>query len=152
MNLSYLDIVSFNIRFLSFYEQCPIAVAYHAPNMKPILDGLNSDFEKIAPKLFALNPEAESTTHVSQVLREKYLANEQITEGNLRNLGKLFSDSLICHGVHRLVSLVRKHTNVYYFMFDVENAFTFILQSSHNPKLLSKYENSYYSMYVEAAA
>lgn len=110
--------------------------------MKPILDDINNNFEKIAPKLFALDPKAANTTHVSQVLREKYLTNEQISERNLRNLGQLFSDSLICHGVHRLVSLVRKHANIYYFTFDIESPFTFILLASHNPKLMSKYERA----------
>lgn len=117
--------------------------------MKATLYEINNNFEKIAPRLFMLDPNASNTAHVGNVLREKYLNNEPITEGNVRKLGELFSDSIISHGVHRLVSLMRKHTNVYYFMFDIENPFTFMLLSSNDPKLMSKDEkDSHLDIYV----
>lgn len=106
--------------------------------MKPVLDGVNNNFEKMAQELFNLDRNGTNTPHVSRVLRDKYLNNQQITDGNWLKLGELFSDSIINHGVHRLVSLARKHTDVYYYMFNIDNAFTFMLMSSNNPKLMSK--------------
>lgn len=105
--------------------------------MKPTLDDINNNFEQIAPRLFMYNQNASNTAHIGRTLKKKYLNNEPISEGNLRKLGEIFSDSIISHGVHRLVSLVRKHANIYYFMFSIENSFTFMLLSSNNPKLMS---------------
>lgn len=106
--------------------------------MKPKLDKINNNFEEIAPDLFFYNPNASNAAQISRSLKEKYLNNQPITDENSRDLGKIFSDSIVNYAVHRTVSLVRKFTDIYYFVFDIANSFTYMMLVNMDPKIMSK--------------
>ncbi|XP_055902947.1 esterase E4-like [Eupeodes corollae] len=90
-------------------------------NNTGFLNDVSLNFEKYAQEFFMHNftdnnPKAKKAEKV----RNFYLGNKTIAEQNLSNFGEIFSDTLISHGVHRLVELARKWVDVYYYRFDFQ--------------------------------
>lgn len=109
---------------------------YYAENLKPIMNQVNRNFRQIAPVLCHYNANASDANYIAKVLRKKYLNNKLVTDKNLRDLGKLLSDSFINHAVYRTVSLARKFSNVYYYRLDYENDFTQLTLTKGGPKFM----------------
>lgn len=83
------------------------------------------------------NPNLKNVDQISRTLKEKYLNNQPVTKENARSFGMMYSDSLISYGVKRAVSLVSKYHSIYYYVFDIENSFTYMLLANMNPKVMS---------------
>ena len=73
------------------------------------------NFEKYAAEFFLHN---FTDPKKAEKVKTFYLGNKSIAEQNLTNFGEIFADTLINHGVHRLVDLARKHVDVFYYRFD----------------------------------
>ncbi|NP_001108339.1 integument esterase 1 precursor [Bombyx mori] len=84
-----------------------------------LLDELNNDWENIAPIYFSL-PQENRTAAVRE-LRAQYLGDGPLRndERSTRALGRLYGDSIIGFGVHRMVKLMSRHSEypVYYYVF-----------------------------------
>uniref|UniRef100_T1GSD6 Carboxylic ester hydrolase n=1 Tax=Megaselia scalaris TaxID=36166 RepID=T1GSD6_MEGSC len=126
------------------------AFVYYVDKFRPILNQINTDFEKIAPILCHYNANASNANHIAEVLKEKYLNNELVTEDNLRDLGKLLTDGFINHATYRTVSLVRKYSNIYYYRLDYENDFTYLTLSKGKKWSNARYEVQYLFDFKEA--
>ncbi|XP_034474442.1 esterase E4 [Drosophila innubila] len=80
-----------------------------------LLHDIYENFDEYAPEffLFDYNPLK------SRRIKEFYFGQKQeLSADNIEKFGNIFSDSIIGHGVHRLVDLARKHTKVYYSRMD----------------------------------
>ncbi|KAH8394279.1 hypothetical protein KR215_001114 [Drosophila sulfurigaster] len=81
-----------------------------------LLHDINENFNEYAPEffLFDYNPTK------SQRIKNFYLGQQlrELGRDNIEAFGRIFSDGIIGHGVHRLVDMARKHTNVYYSRMD----------------------------------
>lgn len=105
--------------------------------MKHIIDIVNTDFESVAPILCQYNPNISDSKAIAAKLRKHYLNDQPVTESNIRDFGKLLTDSFVNHGVHRIVNLVRKFSDIYYFRYDYENDFTYMTLTK-GPKLMGE--------------
>lgn len=103
-----------------------MTVIFYVEFLRPIIDQINANFNQVVPELCHFNPNASDANKIGDVLREKYLQNQPVTESNLRELGKMISDAFTSHATQRLVSLVRKFQDIYYFRFDYENDFSYM--------------------------
>ncbi|KAH8327951.1 hypothetical protein KR067_001969 [Drosophila pandora] len=108
------------------FNRVPLLVSYteneldyslyvHKDN-EPLLHDLAINFEQYAAELF-LYKENENT---SRRLKEFYLGKNfsEINDDNINQFGQIFSDSVLGHGIHRLVELARQWTPVYYMRTD----------------------------------
>ncbi|KAH8274162.1 hypothetical protein KR044_013294, partial [Drosophila immigrans] len=108
------------------FNKVPILVSWTANELdyttlmqvenKLLLHDINENFNDYAPEffLFDYNPSK------SQRIKNFYLGQQlkELGPENIEDLGRIFSDGIIGHGVHRLVDMARKHTNVYYSRMD----------------------------------
>lgn len=84
-----------------------------------MLDDISKNFGEYAPEYFMYNATAEKDDPpVSQRIRQFYLGDAAITQKNLNKFGEIFSDSIIGHGVHRLIEMAKDKIPVYYYHFD----------------------------------
>ncbi|XP_041674974.1 esterase E4 [Drosophila eugracilis] len=80
-----------------------------------LLHDLGLNFVDYAPELFLYS----QNTVIGQCLKDFYLGNiSEISSENVEEFGRIFSDGIIGHGVHRLVQLARHFTPVYYMRTD----------------------------------
>ncbi|XP_017055884.1 esterase E4 [Drosophila ficusphila] len=108
------------------FNKVPLLISYTANELdysayvhlenEPLLHDLGSNFEKYAPELFLYNQNAI----ISQRLKDYYLGSNttEINSDNIEQFGRIFSDGIIGHGVHRLVHLARHFSPVYYMRTD----------------------------------
>ncbi|XP_055851923.1 juvenile hormone esterase-like isoform X2 [Episyrphus balteatus] len=87
-------------------------------NNTALLNDISLNFEKYAPEFFLHNFSEPMAAKKTEKVRTFYLGNKTIAEQNLTNFGAIFADTLINHGVHRLVDLARKYVDVFYYRFD----------------------------------
>lgn len=88
-----------------------------------MLHDLAVSFDLYAPEIFLYKPEDAATS--SDQLKSRrmwnfYMGSENVflNNTNLENLGQIFSDAILGHGVHRLVELSYNETPVYYYRTD----------------------------------
>ncbi|CAD0205698.1 unnamed protein product [Chrysodeixis includens] len=84
-----------------------------------LLKTMNEEWERIAPVSFLLPPENRSAAVAR--LREVYLQNKPLANDaqSEKALGRLYGDSVIGFGVHRLANLMCRHSKhpVWYYEF-----------------------------------
>ncbi|XP_055371593.1 juvenile hormone esterase-like, partial [Condylostylus longicornis] len=86
---------------------------------------LNENFDLLAPQYFGYNfSNMEESKNISYHLRDFYFKNQKIGFETETNLGNLFSDALIVHGVHRFVQLASQYIDVYFFRLDYRGRYT----------------------------
>ncbi|SPP85689.1 esterase E4 [Drosophila guanche] len=110
------------------FSQVPLLASFTANELdytahvhlesEPLLHDLGSNFEEYAPELFLYKENSEKS--ISRRLKEFYLGSNtsEISAHNIERFGNIFSDTIIGHGVHRLVQLARHFTPVYYMRTD----------------------------------
>ncbi|RVE42264.1 hypothetical protein evm_013072 [Chilo suppressalis] len=80
---------------------------------------MNAEWERIAPVSFLLPP--EKSTEAANRLKQAYLDGKPLTNDSVTadGLGKLYGDSVIGFGVHRLANLMCRHSphKVFYYEF-----------------------------------
>lgn len=84
-------------------------------NNNLLLHDIDSNFHDYAPELllFDFNPAK------SRRLKDFYFGKmENLNRESIENFGRMFSDAIIGHGVHRFVDLARIFTPVYYARMD----------------------------------
>lgn len=91
-------------------------------NNSRLLNDLAVSFDLYAPEIFLYKEEADLSDDQlkSRRLWNLYLGanNSNLNVTNLEQLGEIFSDAILGHGIHRLVQLAYKHTPVYYYRTD----------------------------------
>ncbi|XP_028900980.1 juvenile hormone esterase [Zeugodacus cucurbitae] len=102
-------------------------------NKTYLLDDINENFSFYAPDFLQFNGTNNSARKADE-LREFYYNKTEINKYNLLGLGQMTSDGLIGHGVHRLVELARKFTDVYYYRFDYVGEKSQFTDNSGNPQ------------------
>ncbi|KAH8285761.1 hypothetical protein KR018_002436 [Drosophila ironensis] len=108
------------------FSRVPLLVTYTANELDysayvhkdnaHLLHDLGANFVEYAPELFLY----KQNYTTSERLKEFYLGSNvsEINADNTEKFGKVFSDAIIGHGVHRLVQLARHFTPVYYMRTD----------------------------------
>lgn len=56
--------------------------------------------------------------NIGQNLKSLYIGDEDVSPENCLEFGKVFSDNIVGHPVHRFVSLTQHDTDVYYYFFN----------------------------------
>ncbi|XP_016961659.1 esterase E4 [Drosophila biarmipes] len=108
------------------FNRVPLLISYTANELdftanvhlenEPLLHDLGSNFVEYAPELFLYRKDSIK----SQRLKDFYLRDNMtgINAENIEQFGRIFSDGIIGHGVHRLVHLARPYTPVFYMRTD----------------------------------
>ncbi|XP_017013664.2 venom carboxylesterase-6 [Drosophila takahashii] len=108
------------------FNKVPLLISYTANELdytanvhldnEPLLHDLGSNFVEYAPELFLYS----QNRIISQRLKYYYLGDNitEINADNIEQFGRIFSDGIIGHGVHRLVHLARYFTPVYHMRTD----------------------------------
>lgn len=85
-----------------------------------ILDSMNAEWDRLAPIAFIL-PKDKTAIPSANRLRQAFLDGKQLVNDTFTadGLGKLYGDSLIGFGVHRMANLMCRHSphKVYYYEF-----------------------------------
>lgn len=55
---------------------------------------------------------------IGQQLQSLYIGNKKVSSKNCLEFGRVFSDNIVGHPIHRFVSLTQYHTDVYYYFFN----------------------------------
>ncbi|XP_075149081.1 esterase E4 [Haematobia irritans] len=92
-------------------------------NNSRLLNDLAVSFDSYAPEIFLYEPESPSVPKdqlKSRRIWNFYMGQNTvaINETNLQNFGEIFSDAILGHGIHRLVKLLSKDTEIYYYRTD----------------------------------
>lgn len=95
----------------------------------------NDNFNKMASEQFGYYFSKDKSEKISKNLKEFYFNDKPIDDTKETQLANLFSDSLINHGVHRLVDLASKHVDVYYTMLKYKGRFSCSLYSDKDMPL-----------------
>ncbi|XP_005177448.1 esterase E4 [Musca domestica] len=95
----------------------------HQENNTRLLHDLAVSFDMYAPEIFLYKPESSNLTPdqlKSKRIWNFYMGSEtkELNVSNLHTFGEIFSDAILGHGIHRLVSLANKDTPVYYYRTD----------------------------------
>ncbi|XP_068140609.1 juvenile hormone esterase-like [Drosophila tropicalis] len=101
---------------VSFTEnELDYSVNYHL-DYPLLLDDFNVNFVEYAPEMFTFDYNLTR----SQKIKDFYLGDNltQFNNENIEDLGRIFSDAILGHGIYRLVQLARKYTDVYYTRID----------------------------------
>ncbi|XP_011194065.2 juvenile hormone esterase [Zeugodacus cucurbitae] len=90
---------------------------YKIENRTDLFDDINENFGLYVSDFFEFKSSGNNDTR-AQKIREFYYNTTSISTSNLETFGRIQSDSVIGHGVHRLVELAKNHTDVYFYRFD----------------------------------
>ncbi|KAM3957232.1 integument esterase 1 [Aphomia sociella] len=94
--------------------------AFNVLRNQTIIDSMNSEWNRLAPIAFLL-PKDKTAIPSANRLRQAYLDGQQLANDTFTadGLGKLYADSLIGFGVHRMANLMCRHSphKVYLYEF-----------------------------------
>ncbi|XP_073827135.1 esterase FE4 [Musca autumnalis] len=95
----------------------------HQENNSRLLNDLSVSFDLYAPEIFLYKPESDDVPEEqlkSRRLWNFYIGPEKtpLNATNLKHFGEIFSDAILGHGIHRLVTLANNATPVYYYRTD----------------------------------
>ncbi|XP_055851924.1 esterase FE4-like [Episyrphus balteatus] len=119
---------------------------YDQENNTGLFNDISLNFDKYAPDIFQHNFDSSKSL---QTLRKFYLGNRTINDQKLEHFGEIFADSLIGHGVHRLVDLARKFIDVYYYRFDYVGRYGAYIDAEGSPRGASHADELLYLTNVE---
>ncbi|CAB3225665.1 unnamed protein product [Arctia plantaginis] len=90
--------------------------AFNLLNNETLYKQMHDSWHRIAPISFYLSGNTDSQ---ADRLKQEYLGGKDISNKTASELGKLYSDSIIGFGVHRLANLMARHSAqpVYYYEF-----------------------------------
>ncbi|XP_011180224.2 juvenile hormone esterase [Zeugodacus cucurbitae] len=92
-------------------------------NNAELVDDINNNFGLYATDFLQFKITGNDDEKMRRI-REFYYNKTAITNKNLIGIGKMKSDGLIGHSMHRLVELAKKYTKVYYYRFDFVGAYS----------------------------
>lgn len=98
-----------------------------------MLHDINLNFHDYAPELFLF----DFNPMKSKRIKDHYFGKlEELSNESIESFGRIFSDAIIGHGVHRFVEVARRFTPVYYAIMDYVGQRSLTAPMGQNGKLL----------------
>ena len=97
----------------------------------PFVSMLNEDFNQIAPKCFFFWENESKSNAMSEVLRNIFLPQKNISRESYAGFNNLLSDGLIGYPIHKFVELTWNFTDVFYYLMKSELKISIINLSSN---------------------